>query len=807
LDTKATLLVTVLCLPLVGALGIALLGRWLKHRAGWLALVSAVGSTVALVALGLSADLGGRTVIAWPWIPTLGIELSFLVDGLSMFFGLIVGGMGCLVVFYAIHYLGDEYEDPCRFYAQLMLFMAAMLGTVLANDLMALFVFWELTGLASFLLIGSLHGEEAARVGARQALLVTSLTGLVMLLGLIMVRSVTGCSGMSGLLALEESAVSESGALRLALVLVLVGAFGKSAQFPFHFWLPAAMTAPTPVSAYLHSATMVKLGVFLCARLFPVFSSTAVWAPLLAVVGFTTLLAGAVMALLSHELKSILAFSTVSQLGFLVGYYGLGPVGGVEYDYLHVLNHVTYKGCLFMVVGVVMHATHQKDIRRIGGLFRRLPLLGTITLVAAASMAGLPGTTGFLSKEAMFKEIFASTAAHGFLGMYAMVMVVLSSLIKVAFSARLFVDIFLGPEPVDLAGRFHAPSFWMQLPALVLAAAALVFGLVPSLLNGPFQWLATAGLNQPPAGLALWHGFNRELAASVIVVVLGFLLYRAGVWTGWRWHRIQPVCRFDSHFERVIELLSKLAKGLTRCLQSDRPTEYLAIILGCAVVLVGGAVGWSLLGEPVSVFAEAWAREDVRPVRILVAVLIGLSVLGVILLRRWTTQLIALSVAGFLICLYFVLYRAPDLALTQILVESATLILILLLLGRFPASAELGEVIDRPGRGRQALNLAISIGVGLMITGFLLSVVIRPAEHRVGPQLLASSQEQAQGSNAVNTILVDFRGFDTLGEITVLVIAMLGCLGLLMRRKRTPTEYRLGPMGPPGFGVHREEGS
>ncbi len=782
-------------LPLLGSPLIALAGRRLGPRVGWLALAFPLLSTGALVALAAHVNLPGRTVIEWPWIPSLGLNLSFLVDGLSIFFGLVVSGMGCLVIFHAIFYFGDEGEHLGRFYGYLVGFMGAMLGTVLADHLVLLFIFWELTGVASFLLIGFLHEEEGSRLGARQALLVTGSTGLALFTGVVLLQQTAGTASLRDLLTNGLPWAEQHAALTAAMMLLLAGAFGKSAQFPFHFWLPNAMSAPTPVSAYLHSATMVKLGVFLVARIYPLFVGHEWWLPLLTLVAFTTMALGAVLALLSHDLKAILAFSTVSQLGYLLGYYGLGPAQGVEYDFLHVLNHVFYKGALFMVVGIVAHAAGIRDIRELGGLWRRLPWLGLTTLVATATMAGLPGTTGFLSKEMMLKEIFEAMATHDALGLYATACVGLTSVVKVAFSVRLFANIFLGQNPEPGRHPFHAPSLWMQLPPALLAGGALVFGLFPGALDPLFRALAVEGLNRPQH-LALWHGFTQELAASGAVVVLGFALYAVGETTRWRWHNIPRWLRFDLAFEMGLEAFSKGALLVTRLLRSDRPVDYLPIVVAFFVLLVGSGFARhldDLRG------LRALDPLDLHPLRALTAALIALAIVGVLLLRRWTAQLISLSVAGFLTCFYFVLYRAPDLALTQILVETVTLILVLLLLARFPRSAQEGEDRHKAVKLRRVFHMLLALSVGALATALVLVVTAHPHPHPIGRGLLANTVELAKGRNAVNTILVDFRGFDTLGEITVLLIATLGCLGLLMRYKRTPEEYRQGPLGPPGF--------
>ncbi|MEJ5236985.1 MAG: hydrogen gas-evolving membrane-bound hydrogenase subunit E [Limisphaera sp.] len=793
-------------LPLMAAPGLALLERWLGRRVGWIASILPVISTLCLLSMLARTELPAGTVVTWPWVPSLGVSLSFLVDGLSLFFGLVVCGVGILIFWYANFYLDDHCEHPGRFYAYLTLFMGAMLGTVLANNLVLLFVFWELTGLASFLLIGFLHEEERARVGARQALLVTGVTGLCLLAGVVMLGQATGTFQWDRLRAEGLPWARHGEWLQVSLLLLVLGALGKSAQIPFHFWLPNAMVAPTPVSAYLHSATMVKLGVFLCARLFPLFAGQELWAPLLSWVGFGTMLFGAIAAFRSHDLKAILAWSTVSQLGYLIGYYGLGPAGGVAHDYLHILNHVFYKGSLFMVAGVILHSTGVQDIRQLGGLWRRLPVVGVACAVAAATMAGCMGTTGFLSKEVMLQEVLEARATHAPLGGYALTCVVATSLIKIAFALRIFVEVFLGPEPAGLAARFHRPPLAMQIPPLLLAAAALGLGLAPGGVVALRERFAVPGLHTAGPPLALWHGVTPEWLLSLALMAAGVVVY---VWArrrGWPWEGLPRAMRLDDSFERFLTLFGRVTKTVTRALQADRPTRYLPIVLGLVVGLQWTWLGWVWITGRANLPAQlvAGMEDSGGWLRSFAAGLIGLSAVLVLVLKRWTTQVVCLSVAGFLITFYFVLYRAPDLALTQILVEAVTLILVLVLLGRFPRSAEQGEWIHRGGLGQRVFHGALSLGVGAMMTVLAVWVSNRPRP-RLGEWYGDHTAELAQGNNAVNTILVDFRGFDTLGEITVLVIAALGALGLLMRYKRTPEEYRQGPLGAPGMGVHHPE--
>lgn len=780
--------------PFVWAAG----ARW-RDRTGWLALLAPLGSVALLLQLAFNLPAGGRLVVELPWIPSLGLNLTFVIDGLSLFFGLVVSGVGALVVHYARFYLDHHYEQHGRFYAYLLLFMGAMLGTVFSGNLLLLFVFWELTGVSSFLLIGFLHDKAESRDGARMALVVTSGSALAMLAGVVLLGQIAGTYELRPLLdgALRGQS---SPALTLAFVLIALGAFGKSAQFPFQFWLPNAMAAPTPVSAYLHSATMVKLGVFLVARIFPVFRDVALWEPLLVALCFGTMLLGALLALLSHDLKAILAYSTVSQLGFLIGYYGMSPSAGASGDLLHIANHVLYKGGLFMVAGIVDHATGTRDVRRLGGLAGRMPLLLVITCITAAAMAGLPGTLGFVSKEFVLKELLAYLDTGTPLAWYPIAMVALASMIQVAFALRIVTGIFGGRERAETVTEFHAPGLGIQMPPLLLAAGAVAAGLLPGVFGQWLDRLQTPGLHgSAPLDLSIWHGLTPELAVSGGIVAAGTALYlilRRGAWS--RAVILRPL-RFDTAFEALLQGLPVAAKGLARVLRFDQPFDFLGIALGFTVILFGG-FGWMHRADLLPPLPR-WADFD--PMRSFIVLLVAVAVGFVLTMRRWTSQLIALSIVGFLITFYYVLFRAPDLAMTQILVETATLLLVLLLLARFPGSSETAEQHHRVTRPRQVWNIALSLAVG----GLTMVAALLGMRHRhgapAGDYYLENSLPLAHGTNVVNTILVDFRGFDTLLEVTVLVIACLGSLGLLMRYRRTAEEYEAGEMGPAGYGLGR----
>lgn len=772
-----------------------LAGLKLGARTGWVALAAPIVSTVLLAILATQAGTDGGRVVSFSWIPSLGIDFVFLLDGLSLFFGLVVSGMGTLVVFYATSYLDDHYEHHGRFYAYLLLFMTAMLGTVLAGNLLLLFIFWELTGISSFLLIGFLHGKEESRNGARMALLVTGATGLAMLAGLVIVGLQTGTYDLATLLSGETPAASRT-AMTAAFLLVALGAMGKSAQFPLHFWLPNAMAAPTPVSAYLHSATMVKLGVFLVARLFPVFREGDLWTPLLVTVGFGTMAFAAVLAILSHDLKAILAYSTVTTLGMLIGFYGLSPQIGTQGDLLHISAHVFFKGALFMCAGIVDHATGTRDVRALGGLRSRMPVLAVIVTICAASMAGIPGTLGFVSKEYFLKSLATFIETGGTFAWYALLLAGLALTLKVAFSLRLINHVFGGRPKPETFAHFHAPSPAMLVPPALLAAATVVFGFWPQWLGRLLSPLSVVGLHNPepiyfksfPDHWAL------EVGWSVAILAAGACLYACLGRARWATLEIPRWLRVDSLFSASVEALPYGAKRLTAVLRSDSPFDYLSIVMAFLVVLTGSYIAcrpdmWLALPD----------ASDFDPLRTYVVGLIAVAAFLVLALRRWTAQLIAMSIVGFLITFYFVLFKAPDLAMTQILVEAATLVLVLLLLARFPQTAEAGEHDPRGGRSRLVLRLVLSSGMGFLAT--LITVLALSPKHPgfAGAYYLENTVDLAHGTNAVNTLLVDFRGFDTLFEISVLVIATLGAVGLLMRQRRTRDEYKAGPMALPGY--------
>ena len=630
---------------------------------------------------------------------------------------------------------------------------------------------WELTGIASFFLIGFYYEKEASQKGARMALLTTGLTGLVLLVGLIMLAQGSNTWNLSELLQSQVQIPYLEG----AALLVLIGAFGKSAQFPFHYWLPNAMAAPTPVSSYLHSATMVKLGIFLCARLHPILSQAISFQTTLQAVGVLSFLVGAYLALCSHDLKAVLAYSTVSQLGFLLLWYGLKDPGHVEHDFFHVINHVFYKGALFMIAGIIDVCCGTRDIRKLGGLRKHMPLLAFATLITALCMAGFPLTTGFLSKELMLTDLinnFHISTYH----QVQLIGFVLGAIFMFAFSLRLIFHVFFGETELLPQKK---PHLGFQIPLTLFALCILAFGIYPKPLESFLGSLVIPGWHSTITHhLALWHGLNPALITSLSVFTAGFILYKILSRKTWAIN-IPKVLHFDSAFEASHEALIKSARKITHGLLGHKPFLFLLIVTSSLVSLL---LTFTFILLKDHFYLRGLTAPDF--VSSSAAVIIALGCLGTLFSRRSLLRLIFLSITGFSITFFYVLYRAPDLALTQILIETISLVLILIFLFYLPKKNRLPKSSEKLSLKRQTLNALIASGMAILaFVGVLIAQT--PLTDRLGQFYLKNTVELAQGQNAVNTILVDFRGYDTMGEISVLVIAMLGVIGLLMRKRRS----------------------
>ena len=789
-------LLILLLAPFVLAPFLPALGRGLGAKTGWVALLAPLASFVAALQLKGQPEAARAVAVVWEWIPSLGASLSFTADGLALLYALIVSGVGVLVVFYAACYLDDHhYRDHGKFYCYLLLFMGAMLVTVMSSNLLVLFVAWELTGITSFLLIGFLHDKAESRRGARMALLTTGTTGLALLAGVVLLRVAYGTFDLATILAAGGVPAGSEALLGAAFLCCFVGIAGKSAQFPFHYWLPNAMAAPTPVSAYLHSATMVKLGVFLTARLLPVFNGLDNWMPLLTGIGFGTFLLGALLALLSQDLKGVLAYTTVAQLGFLIGYYGLHTQGvAVPWDALHILNHVFYKACLFMVVGIIDHCTGTRDLRQLGGLWRKMPLVGTAALFALAAFAGLPPTTGFLSKEMLLDDLFELFHAQGGLqGLWPLFAIVAGSTLNMAVALRV-ASAFFGKTTHAVEDHFHAPSLGLQLPPVLLGACTVIGGVGAAAFGVICAGFGdSAGRIVAEEHLHLWHGITPPLLTSLGVMAVGAGLFFAVGRERWSRVSVPKALRFDLAFDGFAEGTPYAARALNRKLGFETPYAFLYIV--CAVMaimpacfliprwseLVADAAHWQLLPSG----PAGWVRWAV-------AALIAAAAICAAVWRHVITQLFALSIIGLGIVFYYVLYQGPDLAITQMLVESATLILVLLVVLRLKRDGADTEALPRRGRVPTPLRVAVATAGGLLMgAGVLVFQQPRTAEW-AGDYYLANSLGYAKGANAVNTTVIDFRGYDTMFEICVLVIATLGCLGLISRRRKGPPPRNLG---------------
>lgn len=767
----AVVLAPLACVPLV----LAADARQ-RSATAWLALP---GPLVSLGLLWHGARLSGwgaRPLLGErPWVPGLDLGLALRLDGLALFYGLVVSGVGVLVTFYARHYLDDHARHHGRFYAFLLFFMAAMLGTVLADDLLLLFCSWELTGLASFLLIGFFAGErQASAYGARRALLITLATGLGLLAGALLIKLHLGTTRLSSLLA-EPGLVQALPQAPTVLLLLLLAAFGKSAQFPFHFWLPGAMEAPTPVSAYLHSATMVKLGVFLTGRLYPLFHTTAGWSQLLVTVGGFTLLVGAWGAVRRHDMKAVLAYTTLAQLGALLLWYGLAPRAGIPHveawALLLILAHVLYKGGLFMVAGIVDHAAGTRDLRHVGGLGPHLPLAFAAAALVAASQAGLPGTLGFIAKEQALEAALSLATQSRPEGWALVAVLLVSAALYSAVALRVALKPFTGTAHDAGHGHHpHIPALAIGLPPLLLGLGGLLLGLAPGLAAPALGAMGGA----PGFEVHAWHGVNAGFLLSLAAWAAGGAFYWSRYVRPSQPERRQPP-DLGAAFDNGVAGFIHFAKQASYWGRINHPTDYLPVIVTAVALILGWAVLQVLPFRPQAAGLPPTLLEG------LVLVLMAGSALVVVMAGRWTTRLISLSTAGFLVCFYFMLHRAPDLALTQMLIEVATLVLMLLLLGRFPQAAEQDELNDQAFTPRKWFAAATSLAVGLIMFWLMLHVTARPHPAPMGRGFLEQTLPLAMGSNAVNTVLVDFRGWDTMLEITVLAIAALGCLGLLMR--------------------------
>ncbi|MFE4351915.1 Na+/H+ antiporter subunit A [Peribacillus butanolivorans] len=730
------------------------------------------------------------------WIPSLGIHVDFYLDGLGLLFALLITGIGSLVILYSIFYLSKVKEKLNQFYVFLLLFMGAMLGVVLSDNLIVLYSFWEFTSLSSFLLIGYWNERERSRYGAQKSLLITVFGGLSLLGGIILL------SIMGNTFSIREL-ISQSGELMdhplftPALLLVLLGAFTKSAQFPFHIWLPDAMEAPTPVSAYLHSATMVKAGIYLVARLSPVFAESGVWFWCVSIAGLITLFWGSFSAVKQTDLKGILAFSTISQLGLIMSLLGLGAAA-LHYDTLgeniylaatvaavfHLINHATFKGSLFMVAGIIDHETGTRDIRKLGGLMQLMPITFTVAVIGAFSMAGLPPFNGFLSKEMFLAsmvnvlelDIFNMETWGGLFPVLAWV----ASVFTFIYSMIVVLKPFTGKLQLhQLEKKPHEAPIGMLISPIILATLVIIFGIFPNLLSSSIIKPAVASI-QPnlvdsnfQVHIAFWHGFSPELWMTIGIIVIGIILYK----TFPKWKRIYQWLpehfSLNALYDNGLNSLERSASSIMKFLMTGSIRTYLLSIFLFFILSLGFALYWK----------DAFKLDtgNFAPIGLYELVLAAIIVIGstaILFAKSRLTSIILLGAVGYTVSLFFVLFRAPDLALTQLVIETISVALFLLCFFHLPLLAS-----RREERMTFRLNNAlISIGVGTIVTLIALSAHSNKLFDSISSYYLENAYKEAGGKNVVNVILVDFRGLDTMFEISVLSIAALGIFAMIKLR-------------------------
>ena len=760
-------LLWVVLLPLVGTLVPLFTARFGRNIcASCVAILPA--SSLILVLIHAPDIFNGEALRQTiEWIPALGLELSFRLDGLSLLFLLLILGIGLLVILYARYYLSAK-DSMGQFYAYLILFMTAMVGIVTSNNLIQLWMFWELTSISSFLLISFWSHKSEARKGARMALTITGAGGLALLAGLLLIGQMVGSYDLDTVLASGE-VIRSHAAYPVALILVLLGAFTKSAQFPFHFWLPHAMAAPTPVSAYLHSATMVKAGIFLMARFYPVLAGTDLWFIIVSLTGLTTLLLGAYVALFKHDLKGLLAYSTISHLGLITLLLGLNSDLAAVAAVFHIINHAIFKASLFMAVGIIDHESGSRDMRKLNGLWQYMPYTATLAMVAALSMAGVPLLNGFLSKEMFFAETL-NQSVFGSLSWTIPFLAVVGAAFSVAYSLRFIHDVFFNGQPVGLPKTPKEPPRYVKIPVEILVALCLLVGMFPAfvvedLLN--VASLAVLAHAVPTHNLAIWHGFNLPLMMSLLAMVGGITLYYN------RRHLYEFQSHFDSTdakqiFEGVIQWLVKGAERVVNTLENGSLQRYVFILLLCTLVMGGLPL--------IDLTQNAGTREQIPldGVSIVCALLMILSAIATVIWhRRRFLALIFLSVVGLIVSLIFAKFSAPDLALTQLSVEIATIILLLLALYFLPQSS-----LEESSHRRLSIDFLVAGLVGCVV-GTLCYAMLTTPLNTISDFFIINSKTGGGGTNVVNVILVDFRGFDTLGEIIVLGIAALGIFKLI----------------------------
>ena len=765
----------IILLPLV--LGTTLVS-WLKQFSRGVTALGAIAVSLSsfLLLLSQAPAVFNGTVITqtWSWLPQLGIDFSFRLDALGMLFALLISGIGTLIYIYAYYYLSPK-NSLSKLYFLLMLFMAAMLGISLSNNLLILLIFWELTSISSFLLVGYWSNYEAAQRGSRMALTITGMGGLSMLGGFILLGQITGTYQIDQILMMGEQ-IQAHALFVPTLLLILLGAFTKSAQFPFHFWLPNAMAAPTPVSAYLHSATMVKAGLFLVARLLPIFAGAALFHNIVTFIGLFTLCVAAFFAIFKEDLKGLLAYSTISHLGLIMCLLGIGSPLAVAAAIFHIINHATFKAALFMIAGIIDHESGTRDLRKLSGLWQVLPFTATLTMITAASMAGIPLTNGFLSKEMFFTELVANLSGPVMVG--AAIAGTLAGIFAVTYSIRLVHGVFFdGPLGQQVPNKdAHEPPFGMRAPAILLAFLCIAVGLLPGLLVEKIVNSTTQASTQNFAfegtHLALWHGINLPLVMSIIAIFGGAIFYFALAKGGAireidldpKLGKLQGRVLFDLFLKNLL----MNSRRFRRATENGKLQSYILWI----VLFTIGLVGYPLVVNGIDTGSRELTHAPV------LAIVLWLLLFSACWMMLWfhherIKAILISGAVGLVVTMVFIGFSAPDLALTQITVDVVTTVLLLMSLSLLP---QLTPYESSPTRRWRDAVIAVCGGLGIATVAWL---VMTRDHNSISWFFIQQSIPLGGGTNVVNVILVDFRGFDTFGEITVLGIAAIGVLSLM----------------------------
>ncbi|MGK7393473.1 MAG: hydrogen gas-evolving membrane-bound hydrogenase subunit E [Candidatus Cyclobacteriaceae bacterium M3_2C_046] len=705
------------------------------------------------------------------WVDALNIHITFFLDGLSLFFALLISFLGFLVLLYALKYI-KGYTHEGRFFGYLLFFMGSMLGVVLSANLISLFIFWELTSLSSFLLIGFTNKEEKSRHAARQALLVTAGGGLALMAGFIIINIITGSYQFQEIFTKKEL-IQNHPLVSGAVLLILAGSFTKSAQFPFHFWLPNAMAAPTPVSAYLHSATMVKAGVYLAFRFNPVFQDVELWGTLLMLFGGATMIFAAYKAFIADDLKRILAFTTISALSIFFMMIGIGTAQAINAALLYVLAHAFYKGGLFMVAGNVDHEAGTRLASKLSGLGKKMPFTAFAAIATCLSMAGIIPALGFVGKEMLYEALL-----HQPQDLILFILLIVSSSFFTVVTILIGYKVFFAKTKNPLDSVHETPPL-MYLPPVILGVLTLILGILPGKTIESLLIVSSENVfgTITDMHLKVWHGFNLVFWLSLGTIMLGFIFYfLRRYFLGFKQKfNLSDYLSADKFYNEVIKGTSSIATIQTNFFQNGYLRKYIAIFITLFSVLVI----YLLAGQN---FGDLIIKDILEGLGIFEVAILLLAIIAIIILFNTESRLIVvatLSIIGYGLAIAYAIFSAPDVAMTQFLAETLTLILLIIILHRLPK-----YVVSQYKVG--AKYLIFSILFGLLMTGISLTMLSREIDSDLKRYFLEQSIPKGKGENVVNVILVDFRALDTMGEITVLGITMLGILSLLKFKSNQP---------------------